>query len=228
MTAEELARYFRRPAGLWWVLLAVPWLGLGALAAEPHGGGVAQGWALGAFGVWVAAALVAGAVVVPALRRARSVLVPPAGGPPMAGGDEGGRPEELDEAAQAQLARSGCDSEPGGGGVRRTVRRGPGPYDLAAVKAPSPAGPPCGDRIFSRASVGRHNVYYQSVHTKVIEFVFAGATRNAKLLCCGPPCAGRRYEQRDAHAGPAGEGHVRPRRQCRHYVPGHSRGPADR
>ena len=107
MTAEELVRYFRRPAGLWWALLAVPWLGLGALAAEPHGGGVAQGWALGAFGVWVAAALVAGTVVVPALRRIRSVLVPPAAGPPITGEHGRGRPGALEGAARAQVGRSG-------------------------------------------------------------------------------------------------------------------------
>ena len=82
-TSEELVRYFRRPAGLWWALLAVPWLGLGALAAEPHGGGVAQAWDLGAFVLWAAAAVVAALAVVPALHRIRSALVRPAasGGP---------------------------------------------------------------------------------------------------------------------------------------------------
>ncbi len=107
MTGEELARYFRRPAGLWWALLAVPWLGLGALAAEPGGGGLDQGWALGAFGVWVVAALVAGAVVVPALHRVRSVLVPPANGAPPRGGPGPGWPGDLDGAARARAARSG-------------------------------------------------------------------------------------------------------------------------
>ncbi len=81
MTIEELVRYFRRPAGLWWALLAVPWLGLGALAAEPHGGGVAQAWDLGAFGLWAAAALVAALVVVPALGRVGAALVAPAAPP---------------------------------------------------------------------------------------------------------------------------------------------------
>jgi hypothetical protein len=89
MTTEELVRYFRRPAGLWWALLAVPWLGLGALAAEPHGGGVAQAWDLAAFGLWLAAALVAALVVVPAVRRVGAALVPPGAGaalvPPAAG-----------------------------------------------------------------------------------------------------------------------------------------------
>jgi hypothetical protein len=101
VTTEELVRYFRRPAGLWWALLAVPWLGLGALAAEPHGGGVAQAWDLGAFGLWVAAALVAALVVVPALGRVGAALVAPGAGPPAAG------PAGLDGAARARVARSG-------------------------------------------------------------------------------------------------------------------------
>jgi len=101
MTIEELVRYFRRPAGLWWALLAVPWLGLGALAAEPHGGGVAQAWDLGAFGLWAAAALVAALVVVPALGRVGAALVAPGAGPPPAG------PAGLDGAARARVVGSG-------------------------------------------------------------------------------------------------------------------------
>jgi hypothetical protein len=97
LSTEELVRYFRRPAGLWWALLAVPWLGLGALAAEPHGGGVAQAWDLGAFVLWASAALVAAIAVVPALRRIRSALVPPAGT---------GGPGDLDGPARAGAARS--------------------------------------------------------------------------------------------------------------------------
>jgi hypothetical protein len=101
MTSEDLVRYFRRPAGLWWALLAVPWLGLGTLAAEPHGGGVGQAWAVGAFLLWAGAALVAAAVVVPALRRTRSVLVPPAGPGALS------EPGALNGAARARVARSG-------------------------------------------------------------------------------------------------------------------------
>jgi hypothetical protein len=101
MTTEELVRYFRRPAGLWWALLAVPWLGLGALAAEPHGGGVAQAWDLAAFGLWVAAALVAALAVVPNLHRVGAALVLPAAGPPGPGW------AGLDGAARARVARCG-------------------------------------------------------------------------------------------------------------------------
>ena len=79
----------------------MPWLGLGALAAEPHGGGVAQAWDLGAFGLWAAAALVAALVVVPALGRVGAALVAPGAGPPPAG------PAGLDGAARARVARSG-------------------------------------------------------------------------------------------------------------------------
>jgi len=98
MTTEELVRYFRRPAALWWALLAVPWLGLGALAADPHGGGVAQAWALGALALWVGAAAVAGTRVVPALGRIRSTLVGPGGAVEL---------DALDGAACARVARSG-------------------------------------------------------------------------------------------------------------------------
>jgi hypothetical protein len=98
MTNEELVRYFRRPAGLWWALLAVPWLGLGTLAADPHGGGVGQAWTLAAFVLWVGAALVAAAVVGPALRRVRATLVPATAGP---------GPVALGATARAGAARSG-------------------------------------------------------------------------------------------------------------------------
>jgi hypothetical protein len=98
MTTEELVRYFRRPAALWWALLAVPWLGLGALAADPHGGGVVQAWALGAFALWGGAAVVAGTRVVPALGRIGSTLVRSAGAV---------EPGALDGAARARVARWG-------------------------------------------------------------------------------------------------------------------------
>jgi hypothetical protein len=72
--AEELLAYFERPARLWWALLLVPWLGMGALAADPHGGGLGQGWVIGAGLIWLLAALVAASLVVPALWQVRSML----------------------------------------------------------------------------------------------------------------------------------------------------------
>ena len=60
---EELLRYFERPARLWLALVAVPFLGLGALAADPSLGGLDQAWALGAVLVWLAATLIAGSLV---------------------------------------------------------------------------------------------------------------------------------------------------------------------
>ena len=111
MVTEELVRYFKRPAGLWWALLAVPWLGLGALAAEPHGGGVGQAWDLAAFGLWAVAAVVAALVVVPSLHRVGAVLVRPAPGLATPGLATPGlaTPDgmALDGAARARVARSG-------------------------------------------------------------------------------------------------------------------------
>ena len=115
MTADELVRYFRRPAGLWWALLVVPWLGLGALAAQPHGGGVAQVWDLGAFGLWVMAALVAALAVVPNLKRVGATLVAPGPGPgPGPGaGPPGPGWAGLDGATRARVARSGLAASRG-------------------------------------------------------------------------------------------------------------------
>jgi hypothetical protein len=81
---EELLRYFERPARLWLALVAVPFLGFGALATDPSLGGLDQAWALGAILVWLAATLIAGSLVVPALRQMRSMLFQPAnpGQPP--------------------------------------------------------------------------------------------------------------------------------------------------
>ncbi len=72
---EELRRYFDRPAPLWWSLLAVPFLGLGALAADPNGGGLDQAWVLGALLAWLCAILVAASLVRPALYQMRSMLL---------------------------------------------------------------------------------------------------------------------------------------------------------
>ena len=86
--AEELFRYFAKPARLWWALLAVPWLGMGALAADPHGGGLWQAWSIGAFLTWLLACVVAGGLVVPALGQVRLQLsraAPTGGTVPIAG-----------------------------------------------------------------------------------------------------------------------------------------------
>jgi hypothetical protein len=71
---EELLRYFAKPARLWLALVAVPFLGLGALAANPDIGGLDQAWVLGALLVWLTATLIALSIVVPALRQMRSML----------------------------------------------------------------------------------------------------------------------------------------------------------
>jgi hypothetical protein len=71
---EEVLRYFERPARLWLALVAVPFLGLGALAANPDIGGLDQAWVLGALLVWLSATLIAASLVVPALRQIRSML----------------------------------------------------------------------------------------------------------------------------------------------------------
>jgi hypothetical protein len=93
---EELLRYFERPARLWLALVAVPFLGLGALAADPSLGGLDQAWILGAVLVWLAATMIAGSLVVPALRQMRSMLFQP------------NRPEQPTqrEAERARFARA--------------------------------------------------------------------------------------------------------------------------
>lgn len=70
--AEEPRRYFARPSRAAWLLLAVPFLGAGALAAEPHGHGVGQLWAGLAAGVWLVAAVTLLAVVQPCERAIRA------------------------------------------------------------------------------------------------------------------------------------------------------------
>jgi hypothetical protein len=74
---EELLRYFAKPARFWFALVAVPFLGLGALAANPDIGGLDQAWVLGALLVWLAATIVALSLVVPALRQMRLMLFQP-------------------------------------------------------------------------------------------------------------------------------------------------------
>ncbi|HUC15486.1 MAG TPA: hypothetical protein VMS00_13630 [Acidimicrobiales bacterium] len=72
---EELRRYFAHPARLWGLLLLVPFLGAGALAAQPNGKGFDQPWVFGALAVWLAATLVAGSLVVPSLHQMQVVLL---------------------------------------------------------------------------------------------------------------------------------------------------------
>jgi len=73
--AEEMRRYFAHPARLWGALVLVPFLGAAALAAQPNGKGFDQPWVFGALAVWLAATLVAGSLVVPALHQMQAVLL---------------------------------------------------------------------------------------------------------------------------------------------------------
>jgi hypothetical protein len=73
--AEEMRRYFAHPARLWGCLILVPFLGAGALAAQPNGKGFDQPWVFGALAVWLAATLIAGSLVVPSLHQMQAVLL---------------------------------------------------------------------------------------------------------------------------------------------------------
>ena len=73
--AEEMRRYFAHPARLWGCLVLVPFLGAGALAAQPDGKGFDHPWVFGALAVWLAATLVAGSLVVPSLHQMQAVLL---------------------------------------------------------------------------------------------------------------------------------------------------------
>jgi hypothetical protein len=72
---EEMRRYFAHPARLWPCLILVPFLGAGALAAQPNGKGLDQPWVFGALAVWLAATLIAGSLVVPSLHQMQVVLL---------------------------------------------------------------------------------------------------------------------------------------------------------
>jgi hypothetical protein len=72
---EEMRRYFAHPARLWGCLLLVPFLGAGALAAQPNGKGFDHPWVFGALAVWLAATLIAGSLVVPSLHQMQAVLL---------------------------------------------------------------------------------------------------------------------------------------------------------
>jgi hypothetical protein len=73
--AEEMRRYFAHPARLWGCLVLVPFLGAGALAAQPNGKGFDHPWVFGALAVWLAATLVAGSLVVPSLHQMQAILL---------------------------------------------------------------------------------------------------------------------------------------------------------
>jgi hypothetical protein len=77
---EELMRYFAKPSRMWWALVAVPFFGLGALAADPHGGGLDQFWVVGALLLWLLAALIAGGMVMPSVSQVRAALFGTRGG----------------------------------------------------------------------------------------------------------------------------------------------------
>jgi hypothetical protein len=71
---DEARRYFRAPGRVEWLVLAVPFLGVGALAVQPGGRGVGQLWAGLAVVVWLGAATVLIKVVRPAEARLRVAL----------------------------------------------------------------------------------------------------------------------------------------------------------
>ncbi|HXW81782.1 MAG TPA: hypothetical protein VEJ84_19920 [Acidimicrobiales bacterium] len=106
---EELRRYFRKPAQLWRALLLVPFLGLGALAADPNGGGLDQTWALGALVVWLAATLVAASLVLPGLYQLRTMVLQPAPLDATAAGREAERIRFARARALAARGAAGCD-----------------------------------------------------------------------------------------------------------------------
>jgi len=91
--AEELLRYFQKPARFWKALPAVPLFGVLAVAADPSGGGLDQVWVIGALIIWLCATLVALSMVVPALREMRVVLLRSAASPsgPSIGGSDRSR-----------------------------------------------------------------------------------------------------------------------------------------
>jgi hypothetical protein len=96
--AEEMRRYFAHPARLWGCLILVPFLGAGALAAQPNGKGFDQPWVFGALAVWLAATLIAGSLVVPSLHQMRAVLLK---------SDDAGASPAARSAVAVRFARAG-------------------------------------------------------------------------------------------------------------------------
>jgi hypothetical protein len=121
---EELMRYFERPARFWLALVAVPFLGLGALAANPDIGGLDQAWVLGALLVWLAATLIAVSLVVPSLRQMRTMLLRSgkpdaglAGGGLAGGGQTDGGQTDGGQADAGQADGGLADGGLAGGGL---------------------------------------------------------------------------------------------------------------
>jgi hypothetical protein len=96
--AEEMRRYFAHPARLWGCLILVPFLGAGALAAQPNGKGFDQPWVFGALAVWLAATLIAGSLVVPSLHQMQAVLLK---------SDDAGASPAARSAVAVRFARAG-------------------------------------------------------------------------------------------------------------------------
>lgn len=72
---EEVRRYFASPARVELFVVPVPFLGVGALLAQPGGRGLGQVWAWLAALVWLVAVVVLFGVVRPAERQIRAVLL---------------------------------------------------------------------------------------------------------------------------------------------------------
>ncbi len=97
---EETGRYFRSPGRAEWLVLAVPFLGAGALGLRPSGADFADTWVIAASVIWLAAAALLLGVVRPAERRIGAAARPAGAGSPVTDetGDGGG-------AAPARLGR---------------------------------------------------------------------------------------------------------------------------
>ena len=72
--AEEAGRYFRSPGRAEWLVLIVPFLGVGALALRPSGADFADTWVISASIIWLAAAALLLGVIRPAECRLRAAI----------------------------------------------------------------------------------------------------------------------------------------------------------
>ena len=70
-STDETARYFGSPNRAGWLLLAVPFLGAGALAMRPTKGDIGDVWVAGGLAIWAVAAVLLLAVVRPVEGRLR-------------------------------------------------------------------------------------------------------------------------------------------------------------
>ncbi|MGH9116257.1 MAG: DUF2269 family protein [Acidimicrobiales bacterium] len=96
--SEEARRYFASPGRLEWLILAVPFLGAGALAARPGRDDFTAVWVLGGAAIWLVSAGLLLWVVRPAERAIRAATSAQAPGSPA--GQAGG-------AHQAVVAGAG-------------------------------------------------------------------------------------------------------------------------